>query len=285
MNVINGGRHADNTLAIQEFMIAPAGFTSFPDALRAGSEIFHELKKILNSRDLSTGVGDEGGFAPKLPGNTPHEDALKLLTEAIRMAGYQPGKDVWIALDCAASEFCEMTGARATYDFEGKKLTAAEMLTVYQTWIDRYPICSIEDGFSEHDWDGWSKATEALGKRCQLVGDDLYATNPKILKQGIDKKASNAILIKVNQIGTVTESLETMRLARSNSMRTIVSHRSGESEDTFIADLAVATDAGQIKTGSLCRSERIAKYNQLLRLHESLGANARFSGRAAFLDA
>jgi enolase len=276
MNIVNGGKHADNGLAIQEFMIAPAGFARFSDALRAGVEVFHHLKKILHDRDLSTGVGDEGGFAPRFE---KHEQVIQTILEAIQKAGYTPGKDVFLALDCAASEFFKKGQG---YDFEGKARSSDEMAVIYAEWTQKYPLVSIEDGLAEHDWAGWTALTAQLGRRCQLVGDDLFVTNEAFLKEGIQKKAGNAILIKVNQIGTLTETLTTMKLAKSAGMNAISSHRSGETEDTFIADLAVGTDCGQIKTGSASRTDRLAKYNQLLRIEESLGARAKFAGGAVF---
>ena len=283
MNILNGGKHADNGLAVQEFMIVPAGFTKFKDALRAGAEVFHHLKKILHTKGLSTGVGDEGGFAPVFDGDHPHEQALSAIVQAISDAGYKPGKDIFLALDSAASEFSEKQSAGAvSYSFEGKKLSSSEMTKLYAQWAESYPIISIEDGLSEHDWAGWTNLTQVLGSRCQLVGDDIFVTNPEFLKKGIAEKAANAILIKVNQIGTVTETLETMKLASSAGFSQITSHRSGETEDTFIADLAVATDCGQIKTGSASRTDRIAKYNQLLRIEEALGSKAKFLGKTAF---
>lgn len=278
MNILNGGKHADNGLAIQEFMIMPRGFAKFSDALRAGSEIFHTLKKILHDRGLSTGVGDEGGFAPAVPGENPHEQVLKMILEAIRGAGYEPGKQVFLALDCAASEFLAK-GSKTHYAFEGKDRTASEMTKIYADWVAKYPIVSIEDGLAEHDWEGWAELTKNLGSKIQLVGDDLFVTNIAFLKQGIDKKIANSILIKVNQIGTVTETFRTMKMASTNNYTQVSSHRSGETEDTFIADLAVGTDCGQIKTGSLSRTDRIAKYNQLLRIEEGLGSRARYAGR------
>jgi enolase len=279
MNILNGGKHADNGLAIQEFMIVPAGFQKFSDALRAGAEVFHRLKKILHSKGLSTGVGDEGGFAPSIPGENPHQQVLELILTAIREAGYQPGKDIFLALDCAASEFSPKAGE---YSFEGRTRSASEMIKIYSQWVDQYPILSIEDGLAEHDWAGWSELTKALGSRCQLVGDDLFVTNPIFLKKGIDGKVANSILIKLNQIGTVTETLETMKMAAAAGYSAVSSHRSGETEDAFIADLAVGTDCGQIKTGSASRTDRMAKYNQLLRIEEWLGEKARFPGLSTF---
>lgn len=279
MNILNGGKHADNGLAVQEFMIVPAGFTKFSDSLRAGVEVFHKLKKILAAKKLSTGVGDEGGFAPWFSDDKPHEQALGAIMQAIQDAGYKPGVDIFLALDCAASEFVDKQGG---YLFEGKHKSAKEMVGIYQQWANSYPIVSIEDGLSEHDWEGWALLTETLGKQCQLVGDDLFVTNPIFLKRGIDKKIANAILIKLNQIGTVTETLETMKMAAQAGYHSITSHRSGETEDTFIADLAVGTDCGQIKTGSASRTDRIAKYNQLLRIEEELGNRAKFHGLETF---
>lgn len=280
MNIVNGGKHADNGLAIQEFMIVPAGFNQFSDALRAGTEVFHRLKKILHDQNLSTGVGDEGGFAPVFSGAKPHEQALSAILQAIRDAGYTPGSDIYLALDCAASEF--YNSGNRTYHFEGQERTAEEMIKIYSQWVETYPILSIEDGLAEHDWEGWSKLTQELGKKIQLVGDDLFVTNPTYLKRGIEGKIANSILIKLNQIGTVSETLDTMKMALQAGYSFITSHRSGESEDTFIADLAVGTDCGQIKTGSASRTDRIAKYNQLIRIEEELGSRAKFAGLAAF---
>jgi enolase len=275
MNIINGGKHADNTLDIQEFMIVPAGFDRFSDALRAGAETFHHLKKLLNQKGLSTGVGDEGGFAPSFPGEKPHEQAIQMILKAIEAAGYTPGKQIFIALDCAASEFQK---GEQTYLFEGQPTSTAELIATYASWLKRYPIVSIEDGLGEKDWAGWKALTSTLSSTCQLVGDDLFVTNPIYLKKGIESQTANAILIKLNQIGTLTETLETMQLAKASGYQCIVSHRSGETEDTFIADLAVGTDAGQIKTGSASRTDRIAKYNQLLRIESTLGKQAHFAG-------
>ena len=279
MNILNGGKHADNGLAIQEFMIVPAGFNRFSDALRAGTEVFHRLKKILHDRGLSTAVGDEGGFAPQFSGEKPHEQALGAIVQAISEAGYKPGTDIFLALDAAASEF---TTPEKSYLFEGNRLSSEEMVSLYQNWVREFPIVSIEDGLSEHDWAGWKTLTEKLGARCQLVGDDLFVTNPIFLKKGIENQVANAILIKLNQIGTVTETLETMKMAKQAGYRFITSHRSGETEDTFIADLAVGTDCGQIKTGSASRTDRMAKYNQLLRIEEKLGDRAQFPGSQIF---
>jgi enolase len=286
MNVINGGKHADNGLAIQEFMIVPHGFSSFREALRAGVEIFHHLKKHLKSLGLSTGVGDEGGFAPAVPGEYPHEQVLSWLVTAIQAAGYEPGKQVSLALDCAASEFsAKGADGNVIYDFEGRKFQAAQMTEIYEKWIKKFPIVSIEDGHSEHDWKGWAECTQRLGSQVQLVGDDLFVTNLKLLAKGVASRAANSILIKLNQIGTVTETLKTMSMAKSAGYSQIVSHRSGETEDTFIADLAVATGCGQIKTGSASRTDRLAKYNQLLRLEEALRqetGEAKFAGSSIF---
>jgi enolase len=284
MNILNGGKHADNGLAIQEFMIVPAGFKKFSEALRAGTEVFHRLKKILHDKGLSTGVGDEGGFAPVFEGDKPHEQAISAIMQAIKDAGYKPGSDIFLALDCAASEFVDKARGSATagaYQFEGQARSSKEMVSIYAQWVETYPIVSIEDGMAEHDWDGWAQLTQAVGDRCQLVGDDLFVTNPIFLKQGIDKKVANAILIKLNQIGSVTETLETMKMAAQSKYAAVTSHRSGETEDTFIADLAVGTDCGQIKTGSASRTDRIAKYNQLLRIEEQLGSAARYPGLSA----
>lgn len=284
MNILNGGKHADNGLNIQEFMIVPHGFARFSDALRAGVEVFHHLKKVLHSKGLSTGVGDEGGFAPLFQGSGIHEQAIELILSAIEKSGYRVGDQVSLALDCAASEFVAkgLSSSSVHYEFEGKTKSSAEMVGLYAQWLQKYPILSIEDGLSEHDWAGWAELTLATGSKCQLVGDDLFVTNPKFLKKGIESKSGNAILIKLNQIGSVSETLQTMRMAREANYRQIVSHRSGETEDAFIADLAVATDCGQIKTGSASRTDRLAKYNQLIRIEEELGSTARFLGKSAF---
>ncbi|MDT8438774.1 MAG: phosphopyruvate hydratase [Wenzhouxiangellaceae bacterium] len=276
MNVLNGGAHADNRVDIQEFMIMPVGVASFSDALRCGAEIFHALKKTLKARGLNTAVGDEGGFAPDLGSN---EEALELLMTAIVEAGYAPGEQVALALDVASSEFFD--NGRYTLDSEGRAFDSAGFAEYLAGLADRFPILSIEDGMDENDWDGWKLLTEAVGDRVQLVGDDLFVTNTRILQRGIDEQIANAILIKPNQIGTLTETLEAVAMARAAGYGRIISHRSGETEDVTIADLAVATDAGQIKTGSLCRSDRVAKYNQLLRIESRLGAQARYPGRAA----
>jgi len=277
MNVLNGGAHADNGLDLQEFMLVPAGAQSFSEALRTGAEIFHTLKGLLRDKGFSTGVGDEGGFAPALGSNTA---ALDFLLQAIEKAGYRPAEDVLLALDPAASEFFH--GGRYRFRAEGKERTSEEMVAFYESLLDRYPICSIEDGLAEQDWEGWVALTRRLGARVQLVGDDIFVTNPAILQEGIARGVANAVLIKVNQIGTLTETLEAIELAKRAGYGTIISHRSGETEDTFIADLAVAVNAGQIKTGSLARGERTAKYNQLLRIEEELGEAASWPGRALF---
>lgn len=275
MNILNGGAHADNGLDIQEFMIAPVVNNSFKESLRAGAEIFHTLKKILSSKGLSTGVGDEGGFAPKLKSN---REALELVNEAISKAGYTPGKDVFLALDVAATELFE--GGK--YRWEGSQITGQQLGDVYRGWAKDFALVSIEDGFSEDDWESWKAFTKTEGSRMQIVGDDLFVTNPKRVARGIEEQAANALLVKVNQIGTLSETVEAVRLATANRMHTIMSHRSGETEDSTIADLAVALSTQQIKTGSLCRGERTAKYNQLLRIEEDLGSTAKYWGRAAF---
>lgn len=277
MNIMNGGAHADNNLDIQECMIMPAGFDSFASALRAGTEIFHSLKALLKKKGLNTAVGDEGGFAPNLNSN---EEALSIIIQAIKESGYTPGKNVFLALDVAASEFYD----KGKYTFEGKKLSSADMVDYYEALVDKYPILSIEDGNAENDWAGWKLLTERLGGRVQLVGDDLFVTNTKILKEGIDKGVANSILIKLNQIGTVTETLDAIEMAKRARYTAVISHRSGETEDTTIADLAVACNTGFIKTGSLSRSERIAKYNRLLRIEEELGDSAVFRGKGAFYN-
>jgi enolase len=277
MNIINGGEHADNTVDIQEFMIEPVGFTSFADALRCGAEIFHALKGVLKSRGLNTAVGDEGGFAPNLATN---EDALKAIVEAIDKAGYKAGENVMLALDCASSEFYK--DGKYHLEGEGKSFTSAEFVDYLAGLVAKYPIISIEDGLDESDWEGWKLLTEKLGDKVQLVGDDLFVTNPKILKKGIDQKVANAILIKYNQIGSLTETLDAIYMAKEAGYATVISHRSGETEDATIADLAVATAAGQIKTGSLCRSDRVSKYNQLLRIEQELDRCAPYRGKAEF---
>jgi len=277
MNIINGGAHADNNVDMQEFMVLPVGFDRFAEALRAGTEIFHALKSVLKGRGLSTAVGDEGGFAPDLKSN---EEAIEVILEAIGKAGYRAGEDVMLGLDVASSEFFE--NGKYNLVGEGKRLSTEQFVEFLAGWSRQYPIITIEDGMSEHDWDGWAQLTKAVGGSVQLVGDDLFVTNPKILKQGIDQGVANAILIKVNQIGTLTETLEAIAMAEAARYAQVISHRSGETEDTTIADIAVATTATQIKTGSLCRSDRVAKYNQLLRIEEALGSAARYAGRAAF---
>jgi enolase len=275
MNVINGGAHADNNLDIQEFMIVPAGFDTFSEALRAGVETFHHLKKTLHDRKLTTSVGDEGGFAPNLQSNA---EALDLILTAIEKAGYRPGEQIFLAVDTAASEFFE----KGKYTLEGKPIGSAEMVEYYRQLMKTHPIISIEDGLAEADWDGWEALTEALGAETQLVGDDIFVTNPEIFQKGIDRGVANAILIKLNQIGTLTETLDTIEMAKRAGYRNVISHRSGETEDSTIADLAVATNAGQIKTGSASRSDRMAKYNQLLRIEEELGDAAVYAGRSIY---
>jgi enolase len=280
MNVINGGAHADNSVDVQEFMIAPVGAAKFSEALRMGAETFHNLKAVLKKRGYSTAVGDEGGFAPNLKSN---EEALEVLMEAIQKAGYKAGQDIWIALDPASSEFFDKDKKKYVFKKSDKsEKTAEQMVQFWKRWAEQYPIISIEDGMAEDDWDGWKHLTDALGKKIQLVGDDLFVTNSERLQQGIDKGIGNSILVKVNQIGSLTETLDAMRLAASANYTAIVSHRSGETEDAFFADLAVATNAGQIKTGSASRTDRIAKYNQLLRIEEELGDAAVYLGRKAF---
>ncbi len=277
MNIINGGQHADNSVDFQEFMILPVGAPSIREAVRYGAEVFHALKAVLKGRGLATSVGDEGGFAPDLPSNIA---AVEAILEAIGKAGFTAGKDIWIGLDVAASEFYQ----DGVYDLagEGRKLDADGVIDLLEGWVKQYPILTIEDGLAEGDWDGWKRLTERLGNRVQIVGDDLFVTNTQILKQGIDRGIANSILIKVNQIGTLTETLEAIAMAHAAGYTAVVSHRSGETEDTTIADLVVATATGQIKTGSLSRSDRVAKYNQLMRIEDQLGAEADFAGRAAF---
>jgi enolase 1/2/3 len=276
MNVLNGGVHADNPVDFQEFMIAPVGAESFADAIRIGAEVYHELQRTLKSRGLGTAVGDEGGFAPALDSN---EAPLELLVTAIQSAGYSPGVDVAICLDPAASEF--FRDGRYALSAEGRSLSSDEMVDLWATIADRYPVASLEDGMAEADWDGWATLTARLGSRIQLVGDDIFVTNPAILSEGIDRGVANSILIKLNQIGTLTETLDTIAMAKDAGYRAVISHRSGETEDTFIADLVVATGVGQIKTGAPARTERVAKYNQLLRIEEELGERARYAGRIA----
>ena len=280
MNIINGGAHADNSVDVQEFMIAPFGVSTFADSIRAGAEIFHTLKSVLKKRGYSTSVGDEGGFAPNLKSN---EEALEVILEAISLAGYKAGEQVGLALDCAASEFFDKGKAKYVFKKSDKsERNAEQMAALWAGWAARYPILSIEDGMAEDDWAGWKHLTEQLGAKVQLVGDDLFVTNTERLRRGIQEGIANSILIKVNQIGSLTETLEAMAMADRAGYTNIVSHRSGETEDSFIADLAVATGAGQIKTGSASRTDRMAKYNQLLRIEEELGASARFAGRSAF---
>ncbi len=280
MNILNGGAHADSNVDFQEFMVMPAGLPSFSEALRAGVEIFHALRGLLKKRGLPTGVGDEGGFAPSLSSN---REAVEVVLEAIRQAGYKAGEQVWIALDVAASEFWDEANP-GKYFFRksgDQPKSADEMIALYEDWVRQYPIISIEDGLAEQDWDGWERLTGALGSKIQLVGDDIFVTNPEIFRRGIDRGIGNAILIKLNQIGTVTETLDAIKMARDSKFAAVISHRSGETEDTTIADLAVGTAAGQIKTGSASRSDRVAKYNQLLRIEESLGGEAKYAGRSA----
>lgn len=274
MNVLNGGAHANNGLDVQEFMLVPVGFDRFSEALRCGCEIFQTLKKVLNEKGLSTAVGDEGGFAPTLGSN---KDAMDLLMSATEKAGYKPGDQVLFALDVAATELYK----DGKYDWDGKQISAAELVEIYRGWMNDYPLKSIEDGLSEDDWDGWKTMTDELGKNMQLVGDDLFVTNPKRLKQGIDSGTANALLVKVNQIGSLQETRQAVQMAQSASYKTVMSHRSGETEDVTISDLAVGLNCEQIKTGSLCRGERTAKYNQLLRIEEALGANAQYWGKGA----
>ncbi len=280
MNIINGGAHADNNVDIQEFMIMPAGAKNFAEALRMGAEIFHALKTVLKGKGYNTAVGDEGGFAPNLKSN---EEALEVIMEAIVKAGYKPGSDVLLALDVASSELFK----DGTYTLENEpqpKKTADQLIDFYENLVNKYPIISIEDGMAENDWDGWKKMTDRLGKRIQIVGDDLFVTNPRILKEGIDKGIANSILIKLNQIGTLTETLDAIEMAKRAGYTTVISHRSGETEDTTLADLAVAVNAGQIKTGSLCRTDRVCKYNQLLRIEDELDTTAIFRGNEVFYN-
>ncbi|MFZ3140526.1 phosphopyruvate hydratase [Polaromonas sp.] len=280
MNVINGGEHANNNLDLQELMIIPLGAPSFREALRYGAEVFHALKKILHDKGISTAVGDEGGFAPNVPGG--HEAAIQMILEAIDKAGFVAGEQIALGLDCAASEFYK--DGKYELSGEGLSLTAQEWTDMLATWVDKYPIISIEDGMAEGDWDGWKILTDRLGKNVQIVGDDLFVTNTKILKEGIDKGIANSVLIKINQIGTLTETFAAIEMAKRAGYTAVISHRSGETEDSTIADIAVGTNAGQIKTGSLSRSDRMAKYNQLLRIEEDLGEVASYPGRAAFYN-
>jgi enolase len=279
MNVINGGAHADNNLDLQEFMIIPVGAPSFREAVRYGAEVFHTLKKILHERRLTTAVGDEGGFAPNVEN---HEAAIKLIIEAIEKAGYEPGTEIALGLDCAASEFYR--DGKYHLEGDGLVLSSGQFTDYLASWCDKYPILSIEDGMAEGDWDGWKTLTDRLGKKVQIVGDDLFVTNPKILREGIAKGVANSILIKVNQIGTLTETFAAIEMAKRAGYTSVISHRSGETEDATIADIAVGTNALQIKTGSMSRSDRIAKYNQLLRIEEDLGDVASYPGRDAFYN-
>lgn len=275
MNIINGGAHANNNLDIQEFMIVPVGAPSFREALRYGAEVFHTLKKQLIAKELVTSVGDEGGFAPDLPSN---EAAIEFILSAIEQAGYKPGEDICLAIDAASSEFYN----DGVYHFEKQKLSSAQMIDQLEKWVEQYPVISVEDGLAENDWDGWIELTKCLGKKAQLVGDDIFVTNPAIIQEGIERHVANSVLIKLNQIGTLTETLAAIGLANSANYTSVISHRSGETADTTIADLAVATASGQIKTGSLCRSDRIAKYNRLLQIEEELGKEAPYAGKSAF---
>jgi len=278
INILNGGAHADNSVDLQEFMIIPAGRPTFAEAIRAAAEVFHNLKKILKKKGYGVAVGDEGGVAPNLGSN---EEALDCLVESIEKAGYVPGRDVWLGLDCAASEFFE-NGKYVFKKSDGASRTSAEMVAFYAQWLDRYPIVSIEDGLSEDDWDGWALMTRTLGKRIQIVGDDIFVTNMSRLKDGVSRGVANSILIKLNQIGSLSETIEAVDYAHAHDYTTVISHRSGETENTFIADLAVALAAGQIKTGSVCRSERVAKYNRLLEIEDELGSKAVYAGTGAF---
>ncbi|MGR9045552.1 MAG: phosphopyruvate hydratase [Gammaproteobacteria bacterium] len=277
MNIINGGSHADNSVDLQEFMILPVGAPTFREAIRYGAEVFHNLAKVLKSKGLATTVGDEGGFAPNLRSN---EEAIEVILEAIEKAGYKAGQDIYLGMDAAASEYFK--DGKYVLSAENRSFTSAEMVDFLANWVDKYPIISIEDGLDENDWDGWKLLTEKLGGKIQLVGDDLFVTNPAILKQGIEKNIANSILIKVNQIGTLTETLAAINMAKAASYTAVVSHRSGETEDTTIADLVVATATGQIKTGSLSRSDRIAKYNRLMKIEDELGSQVSYAGRSAF---
>ncbi|MCQ2260591.1 MAG: phosphopyruvate hydratase [Bacteroidales bacterium] len=277
MNILNGGSHADNSIDFQEFMIMPVGAPTFAEALRMGAEVFHNLRSVLKSKNMSTNVGDEGGFAPNLKSN---DEAIQVVCQAIEKAGYRPGEDVFIALDAAASEYYDTeTGLYTMRWSSGEKYTSAEMVDFWKRWVDQYPVISIEDGMAEDDWDGWKLMTDALSDRCQLVGDDLFVTNVERLQMGLDRKVANSILIKLNQIGTLTETIDAVNLAMRNNYTAIVSHRSGETEDTTIADLVVALNAGLIKTGSASRTDRICKYNQLMRIEEALGDQAQYLGR------
>ena len=276
MNILNGGSHADNKIDIQEFMVMPFGAKTFSEALQMGTEVFHHLKKVLKDKGLSTNVGDEGGFAPNIGSN---EEAIEVVLQAIEAAGYKPGKDIWIALDAAASEFYNEDKKAYVFESTGEEMSSSEFVQFWKEWVDKYPIVSIEDGLAEDDWSGWEELTKAVGDKCQLVGDDLFVTNTKRLSRGIDESIANSILIKVNQIGTLTETIEAVSLATKHSYSSVMSHRSGETEDYTIADLAVALSTGQIKTGSASRSDRMSKYNQLLRIEEQLGNAAYFPGK------
>jgi enolase len=276
MNILNGGSHADNKIDIQEFMVMPFGAESFSEALRMGTEVFHHLKSVLKSKGMSTNVGDEGGFAPGLGSN---DEAIEVVLKAIESAGFRPGEDMWIALDAAASEFYSEKTKKYTFESTGDVMTSDDLVSFWKNWANKYPIISIEDGLAEDDWSGWKSLSEAVGQKCQLVGDDLFVTNTKRLQKGINENIANSILIKVNQIGTLTETIEAVSLASSNGYSSVMSHRSGETEDNTIADLAVALNTGQIKTGSASRSDRMAKYNQLLRIEEQLGDSANFPGK------
>ena len=279
MNIINGGAHANNNLDIQEFMILPVGAPTCTEAIRYGSEVFHALAKLLNAKGMTTAVGDEGGFAPALHS---HEEAIELIIEAIEKAGYTPGKDIYIGLDCASSEFYDEKSNKYALTKQQKTYGIDEWIGILEGWVDKYPLITIEDGAAEGDWDGWKKLTDRLGKKCQLVGDDLFVTNPEILREGIEKQVANSILIKINQIGTLTETFQAIEMAKRANYTVIVSHRSGETEDATIADIAVGMNAGQIKTGSLSRSDRLAKYNQLIRIEDRLGKGGRYGGRCSF---
>ena len=281
MNILNGGEHADNSVDVQEFMILPVGAPTFKEGLRMGAEVFHSLKKVLSERGLACGVGDEGGFAPNLGSN---REALELIVEAIEKAGYEPGKDVMLGLDVAATEMYDKETKLYDLKHEGKKLTAEQMVDLYEEWVNNFPIVTIEDGLDEEDWDGWKVLTERLGKKVQLVGDDLFVTNTERLERGIEAGVANSILIKVNQIGTITETLDAIEMAKRAGYTAVISHRSGETEDTTIADLAVAVNAGQIKTGAPSRTDRVAKYNQLLRIEEMVGEQARYCGMKSFYN-
>ncbi|NLY66321.1 MAG: phosphopyruvate hydratase [Tissierellia bacterium] len=281
MNILNGGKHADNNVDIQEFMIMPVGALNFREALRMGAEIFHSLKSVLKGKGLNTAVGDEGGFAPNLKSN---EEALKTIVEAIEKAGYKPGSDIMLALDVAATELYDEDKKVYRLEGEGREFTSDEMISFYEELVEKYPIISIEDGLSEEDWDGWKKLTDRLGNKIQLVGDDLFVTNTKRLKKGIELGVANSVLVKLNQIGTLTETLNTIEMAKVHGYTAVISHRSGETEDTTIADLAIATNAGQIKTGAPSRTDRVAKYNQLLRIEDLLGPSSDYSGKEAFYN-